>query len=202
MRPRITPVAEIIFLNGDFGAGKTEVGKKLAERLGYEFLSTGNFFRAEAEERGITFAQLHELMKTDKSVDEKIDAKVKAFVTTHRRVVVDSRVGPYFEANGFAVYFQVDSKVGAQRIFEDLEKNPARKSEAGVTCVEEVLENNAKRLESEKIRYLGLYQYDHTNLDNYNMSITTTEMRLEEVANVLMAAYRTWFTTGFVRNAL
>jgi CMP/dCMP kinase len=187
-----------IVLNGALGAGKTSVGKMLAELLGVPFISTGDFFRAEAEERGISLDALHELMKTDPSIDLKIDSRIKEYILETDEFVMDSRMAPLFmqelERESFNVYLTVNELVGARRIWEDIKNNPKRLSEKGVASEGEVLINNRKRVESEKIRYKKLYNFDPADPRHHDLSIDTTDPRPPEIVNEITVTINLWRT--------
>lgn len=182
-----------ITLTGDLGSGKTLVGTILAEMLRYQFVSTGDFFRKEAQRRNITFAKLHELMIEDSSIDRQIDKKVKTFLCNTDHYVADTRTGPFFEPNAFKVKLEVDEKVGAQRILTDMLTNEKRKVEKVLT-LEEVIEQNRLRVASERKRYMDLYDFDHLDLRHYNMKVNTTELLPEEVVNIIFMQFRAWIS--------
>jgi len=51
----------IITISGLPGSGKTSVGKLIAERLGYEFLSIGDLRGSFASKKGLTIDELNKL---------------------------------------------------------------------------------------------------------------------------------------------
>lgn len=60
-----------ITIFGLAGAGTSTVGKMLAEKLGYKFLSSGDIFRKKARDSGITLPELHECIKADPEAAEE-----------------------------------------------------------------------------------------------------------------------------------
>jgi len=177
---------------GRLGAGKTSTADAVAAGLGYDRFSAGRFFRDEAAERGITFQELHEIMDSDDQVDLTIDERQKEFLNSTEHYVIDSRLGHIFAPHAFNVFLEIDEEIAAQRIFDDLQKNPDRKTEM-VKSVEEMLEHNRKRFASEQLRYKELYDIDdHMNPDAFNFIIRTDEYNLEEVTRQIIDAYEAW----------
>jgi len=181
-----------ITLAGRLGAGKTSTADAVAAGLSYDRFSAGKFFRDEAADRGISFQELHEIMKSDDQVDLTIDERQKKFLNSTDHYVIDSRLGHIFAPDAFNVFLEIDEEIAAQRIFDDLQKNPDRKTEM-VTSVEEMLEHNRKRFASEKMRYKELYDIDnHMNPDEFNIVIRTDKYNLEEVTQKIIEAYEAW----------
>lgn len=177
-----------ITIAGDLGSGKTTIGRLLAELLGYHFISIGKFFRDIAEKEEISLNVLQEQMKTDSAYDIQIDEMQKEFMEKNDKYVIDSRLGRLFDPSAFSVYLRIDPLVGAQRIWDELCKNPDRLSESGAKSVEEVYSNNVQRVESERFRYANLYNFDHTKLALYD-DVRWGDMRPEENANILYIKY-------------
>ena len=171
-----------LIINGNLGAGKTVVGKIIAEKISFTFLSSGNFFREEAATRGITFDELHSLMIADPSIDTKLDERLKNFLSSSKGYVIDSRMAAFFEPRAFKVFLSVNPLVGAERIFDDTQKNPLRHSEASAKTVSEVLAFNIRRAESEKIRYEELYGFNHLDTSLYDIVLDTTHTTPEDLA--------------------
>ncbi|MBK6965074.1 MAG: cytidylate kinase family protein [Bacteroidales bacterium] len=67
----------IITLAGDPGAGKTEVGKLLAENLNWELINIGKLQRELAAELGMDVQELNQHMVIDRKYDDMLDGKIK-----------------------------------------------------------------------------------------------------------------------------
>lgn len=181
-----------LIINGNLGAGKTAVGKILAERLSFRFLSSGNFFREEAVSRGITFDELHKLMIEDSSVDILLDDRLKTFLKENTSYVLDSRMAAFFEPHAFKVFVSVSPRIGAERIYADIQINPLRHSESGASSVDDVLAQNTKRAESEQIRYRELYGFDHLDKSAYDFVCDSSSTSPEDLADKIEEAYKEW----------
>jgi cytidylate kinase len=98
----------------------------------------------------------------------------------------------FFEPGAFKVFLSVDPLVGAERIFDDIQKNPLRHSEASAQNVSEVLDFNIRRAESEKIRYQELYGFNHLDTSLYDLVLDTSASSPEDLANEIEEVYKEW----------
>src|SRR5690348_1720123 len=82
----------VIAIDGPVGAGKSTVAKRLAERLGFEYLNTGAMYRAvaiAARDAGIG--------AEDSEVDPEVERKIQALLARARisfsqgRIMLDGR---------------------------------------------------------------------------------------------------------------
>ncbi len=80
-----------ITIFGWVGTGKTSVGKELAKRFNYDFISSGNIFRAEAESLGIGMHELEELYNQDPERDKNLDNKMAEYGQTHNNFIAYRR---------------------------------------------------------------------------------------------------------------
>jgi predicted cytidylate kinase len=97
-----------ITIGGLSGTGKGTVAKMLAERLGFEAHSAGNFFREIAKERGyeslLALQQaVHHVDVMDSSVDEVVDSRTKQFGETHDRFVMEGRLCAHMIPQAFNI---------------------------------------------------------------------------------------------------
>jgi cytidylate kinase len=183
---------KIILIHGKPGSGKSSTADIVADRLGYKRFSGGSFFRAEAESRGVSFKELHRMIKEDYSVDISLDKKQKEFLENNEEIVGDSRLGFFFQPNAFAVFLDLDKETAAKRILKDMQENPERKSET-VESYEEVLKNFTEREEKNAERYKDLYGIDdHFDKKHFNVVIDTKENSIEQVASIIIQEYEQW----------
>ena len=68
-----------ITIFGLAGTGTTSVGKALAKRLGYKFLSSGDIFRQKAIDLGIEFYKFEKLCRGNPKHDLELDEYVGKF---------------------------------------------------------------------------------------------------------------------------
>ena len=89
-------MGQTITISGVIGSGKSTVAKMLAQKLGWQYYSTGMAQRKIAAEMGITTLELNALSVKDKSIDERIDSVFKNPPWGNNNCVVDSRLAFHF----------------------------------------------------------------------------------------------------------
>lgn len=75
MKTKQTKKYKIITIFGLTGTGTSTCGKILAQKLNYDFLSTGNLIRKMAQERNMSLNEPEEEMKEDTKIDIEFDKK-------------------------------------------------------------------------------------------------------------------------------
>lgn len=98
------------------GTGTTTLGKLLAEKLGYQFVSTGNIFRQQAKEHGLSLYEFESLCNTDPAYDLAIDEETKKLGRENDRFVLESRLGWYFVPDSFKVKIICSDEVRLGRV--------------------------------------------------------------------------------------
>lgn len=166
-----------IAINGSLGSGKSTVAKLLAERLGYEYMSTGKIFRDLAKERNMDVLAFSKLAEKDRSIDDQIDGELKALNDEKRNIVIDSRMAPIFVPEAVKIRLIVSDEEGARRIFKD-------KARGEVECFqseEDAQEGFRIRANSERERYYKLYGVDLEDHSLYDLVIDTSALSVDEV---------------------
>lgn len=172
-----------ITLTGDLGSGKSVVSKRLCERTGYPYLSTGQIQRGIAAELGVDTLELNRLADTDPSIDQRIDSVFKDLNATPDGYIVDSRMAWFFIPASFKVYLKVDPWIAARRILSD----PTRNSEK-YTDEDEAVEKILARKKSENDRFWVKYGADCANMNNFDVVIDTTLISPEKVVELIFTA--------------
>jgi cytidylate kinase len=184
----------LITIAGKLGSGKSSTAKKVAEMLKYKHLSSGDFMRDLASERGISLMELNRIAEGDGSIDKELDNR-NIEIGKQSEIILDSRLGFYFIPDSFRVYLDLPLEVSAERILRDKENNPNRLKEdsASFDTKEDVMKSIRNRQESERLRYEKLYGIkDVSNADNFDLIIDTSKYSLEEVAQKIVEEYKKW----------
>lgn len=92
-----------ITIFGLAGTGKTTAGKILAEKLGYEYISTGNIFRGYAKELGMTLNEFEEFTDKTDEYDRRLDTETSVFGKKNNNFVFESRLAWHFIPDSFKV---------------------------------------------------------------------------------------------------
>ena len=107
----------IITLGGRAGAGKSSVGRALAELSGYKFYSAGDVRREYALKHGLTLAELNEKAKLDPASDFIVDDYMKSMAVREDNFVIDAWLAFHFFPQSIKVFLNANPKLRASRIF-------------------------------------------------------------------------------------
>lgn len=175
-----TPVEAVIALSGDLGSGKTAVSEVLASRLRLRRVSTGDLQRSIAQELGMTTLELNQYSETHPEIDDRIDGMLRDMERTGEAVILDSRLAWHFVPSAFKVHLVVDPTTAAERILS----RPGGAVEEYASVDEAIAKLTARR-ESERKRFVDLYDIDITRWRNYDLVIDTTQASIDEVAGTI-----------------
>ncbi|MBP6828646.1 MAG: cytidylate kinase family protein [Saprospiraceae bacterium] len=179
------PPGTKITITGDLGSGKSAVSRILCEHTGFEYVSTGRIQRQLAQELSIDTLEMNRRADTDPTIDQQIDGIFVDMGKDSEGYVVDSRMAWFFLPDSFKVYLRADVQTAAERIIND----PTRKSEEYETK-EEAVRKILARKDSENARFLAKYGADSTDMNNFDLVITTTQRSPEEVAGLILSGVR------------
>ena len=166
-----------ITLSGEVASGKTTVGKLLAERLNYEFISLGTIIREKADAEGLSIVDFQKKCQNDPGMDLEIDKDFSNFCNERDQLVIDYRMGFHFIEEAFHIYLKISEENAVERL-----KSAKRHNESFETVRE--------RNDSFKNQFLNAYQVDYTAASNFNLIINieksfTPEQIVETIMNNL-----------------
>ena len=169
----------IVTLGGRAGAGKTSVGKALADRLGYDFCSMGDIRRKYAISHGMTIAELNRQAESDPASDRLVDDYQKKMAKTEDNFVIDSRLGFYFIPKSVKVFLLAEDYVRAKRTFEKSrpEERPAN--------IEDALKLLDEREDSDALRYHRLYGVHPFDLKRFDIWVDTSARSVEQTTGLI-----------------
>lgn len=176
-----------ITISGKGGAGKSTVGRMLAEELGYTFYSIGDLRGKMAMDRGITIDALNEIGKTEGWTDKEADKLTKEVGETEDNFVIDGWIAYHFIPDSVKIFLDVDASVGAERIFES-----QREDEEKQDTVDGVKEMVEKRMKENQERYMKWYDIDYLDTTNYELVIDTSELSPDETVKKILGFLKTF----------
>ncbi len=182
----------IITLGGYVGAGKSTAGKRLAEKLQFTHYSSGDFMRASASQRGMSFVEYDKVLRTTSpdsiTWNKEIDRFPEELSLEKDNLVIDAHIGFYFAKHSFNVYLDIDPRIAAERIFAQ------NREDEKFASVEEVLAFHKDRAVSMQQRFLDLYNVDIRDLSHYDLVIDTglIENDVPTVVEKINTAYQNW----------
>ena len=179
-------MGQTITISGSVGSGKSTVSKMLAQKLGWQYYSTGMAQRKIAEEMGLTTIELNALTIKDKSIDERIDAVFKNPPWGNDNCVVDSRLAFHFVPKSFKVCLTVRDEVAGERIFNDT----TRSGEKKYATVADSIQAAQERHRLEIAHFQKNYGLDIDNKDNFDLVVDTTHLSPEQVCQAILATIK------------
>lgn len=182
----------IITLGGLPGSGKSTVRKILAEQLGYDTFSTGEFVREMAHKKKMTLEELGERMSKDSTIDLFIDEKLKEINEHGDKCVVDAHLAFYFVPRGFNVYLNISREKAAERILEDAHSESRIKGGEIMDTLAEARKHTEWRIQNNIERYERLYGINPYQEALYEFCVDAEKSSPEKIAAEIISAYRHW----------
>ncbi len=182
----------IITLGGLPGSGKSTVKRILAEMLGYNTFSTGDFVREMAFERNLTLEEFNELIRHDKTLDLLIDDRLKQIEENEDSYVIDSHLAFHFVPSSFSVFLTISAERSAERIFNDTSSQTRIKSGDTMKTLAEALEKTQRRVQNHIERYTSLYAVNPYIEAHYQLVVNTEHETPEHIAQIVFNAYQNW----------
>ncbi len=182
---------QIITICGGLGSGKSSTARMVAEKLEFEFFSSGDFFRQVGVELGISVNELNKRAETDTKIDEMVDEKLRGMRDTDK-VVIDSRTAYHWIPESFKVYLDLPVEIAKQRVMNSLSENKLRQQSEQSATIEEVYEKMIERFNSEQKRYWDLYKINNKDMSQYNLIVDTNKNNLVEVVDIIVSEYKKW----------
>lgn len=172
-----------IYLTGFMGSGKTTIGPKLAERIGYDF-----FDLDKAIEKG-SGKTVQEIFAGDGEQEfRRLEAlKLRAVSRRAREVIsmgggaVTSEDNLYFaKTNGTILYLRVDPEVLARRLEESAARRPLLQDDQGRPLSGDALLSRVKTMMEKREQY-----YDQADI-----VVDIGSHGVDEVVDVIIEALR------------
>lgn len=171
-----------IILSGLAGAGKSSVGKALADKLGYTYRMASTPAREEADKRGITMNELQVELEDDLDFDRKLDGELVAWGEENDCWVMDYRMGFALLPDATSIYLTVEDAEAARRI-----KAASRLGEfKGDESTEEILTMISERNEAMRTRLQKVHGADFTDKSKYDFVITTDGKSIEKLVQEIL----------------
>jgi len=165
-----------ITLSGKAGAGKSTVGKILAQKLDFEFISIGNWTREYAlKNYNMNINQFQEYCSLHPEVDKLIDIKMSENCNLKDNIIIDYRLGFHFIKNSLNIYLNVSDAIAFERI------NIANRINEDITK-----DDIDKRNQEMCFRFIKTYGVDINNLKNYDLVINTDQLTPEQIVNKII----------------
>ncbi|MBI2022396.1 cytidylate kinase family protein [Candidatus Daviesbacteria bacterium] len=167
-----------IAISGDIGTGKTTLAKKLAEKLGWNHVNAGDYFRKWHEENNVP---LNETEKIPEEKDKELDYEFQNQMRTEENTVFESRLAGWLAkdmADVLKVLCVADFKTAAKRA-----------SERDQVSLEEGTENARIRSRALKEKFKKLYKVDdYLDPKYFDLVVDTVKNDPEQALNLALKA--------------
>jgi len=190
----------IISFAGWPGSGKSTIAKRIATELGWPYYSMGQLRREAAKRRGMTLEEYNKLAMSDISTDLEVDEYQTKLGQEQDNFVIDGRTSWHFIPQSYKIFLNVDPRVGAERIFQELQQGGDRNEGHNLTTVEAVLNSNYERVQNDRKRYQKYFGIDVYDLANYDEIVDTTNLTIEEVVAKVRSLIRQRLAQDKVKN--
>lgn len=170
-----------ISLSGLAGSGKSTVGKLLAEKLGWKFISVGEFSRELAMQKfRMDINEFQNYCKENPEMDKFIDEHFKNYIQDTPKLIVDYRLAYHFIKDCFHVYLDVSENVAIHRICNGQGRaSELQKYENKVQVIKE-------RNKHMRQRFIELYQTDFLDINNYNLIVQVDHIPPLQVIEIIL----------------
>ena len=170
----------VIAIGGPPGSGKSTAGRLVADRLGLEFRSAGEQFRAEAAGRGMDLETFGRYAEAHPEVDRELDRAMQALARPGR--VLDGRIqGILSRRNGTPVRCIV--------VTADADERIRRVAQRDGQSVADATERVRAREASERVRYEKFYGID-LDREPADLTIDSTHLSPPGVAAAIVEFVR------------
>ncbi|MEZ0289706.1 MAG: (d)CMP kinase [Sulfolobales archaeon] len=167
----------VIVVSGPPGSGKSTLARKLAERLGLRYHSTGELFRRIAREKGLDVALLDELARRDPSIDLEID-RIAREEALRGNVVIDAHIGGWLlrDVSDLSIY-----------VTASLEKRVERVAKRDRKDLEEARREVLSRERATRERFKEIYNINMNDLSVFDIVINTDRIGESEMIDIALA---------------
>jgi CMP/dCMP kinase len=186
----------IITVAGMPGAGKSTLAKKIAVELHLKHYYMGQIMRDAAGKKGMDILSYLKFLESHPEEERNHDAFIEEKGKTEDNFIIEGRVAYHFIPQSIKLFLEVDPKVGAERIFNDIKTNPKRneKNYQSVKEVEIYLEGIQETCNK---RYQSLYSINPFDSSQFDIVVDTTDLSegeafaavLEEIKKFKQSSY-------------
>ena len=171
----------IITISATPGAGKHDVARSVAERLGFRYVSMTDVRRRLARDRDVTEEELVAGGENEFWTDREVDEHLEEIAASFENMVVASRFGFTLIPHSFKVFLSCDPLIAAQRLRSSGEER------YGVSF-DEVVESIRSRISSDRERGLSFYRIDPHDPSHFDLVLDISRLNREQTVDVLTSS--------------
>jgi len=145
------------------GTGTTTVAKLLREVLKIRYVYTGDIFRELAREKGMAVSEFGDFVREHPEIDRELDRR-QVELARENDIIIEGRLAGYMaHHNGveaYKIWLHASPEIRAKRVAGRENKT-----------MEQVLAENTKREDGERLRYMEIYDFDISDTSFYDIDI-------------------------------
>lgn len=165
-----------IAISGDIGTGKSTLGRSLAEKLDWRYISGGEHIRHWYKENGIDFAEIN---RVPEEVDRELEADFKQKMEVGSETIFESRLAGWLSKDMkdvFKVLCVTDFEVAMERV--------SKREGIGL---EEAKRASKTRAEGLIAKFKKLYGVDDFLDEKYfDLVVDTTRVGSDEAMDIVL----------------
>jgi predicted cytidylate kinase len=168
----------IITISGTPGSGKSTVGKLLEEKLGINYIYSGQIFRDLAKKYNMSLEEFGRYCETNDKIDKELDEK-QLKILKEGNVILEGRLAGWLayknNIKSFKIMLNADIETRIKRIINREEGEYKQR-------LKEILE----REKSEYNRYKKYYNIDISDTSIYDLIIDTSNKIPNEIIKIII----------------
>ncbi|WP_319377957.1 (d)CMP kinase [uncultured Methanocorpusculum sp.] len=166
-----------ITISGSPGSGTTTLGRSIAEKYSYRYVSAGEVFRGLAKERNMDLAAFGKIAETDPAIDLEIDARQKEIGESSDDIILEGRLSGWMVENAdLKILLCASPECRSTRI-------AARE---GLT-EKQAFEMTVEREACEAGRYMEYYEIDILDFSPYDLILNSETFSANELFAIVDA---------------
>lgn len=169
-------------ISGLSGTGTTTIAKMLLEELGIRYVYTGDIFRQMARERGMDVTEFGDYVSDHPEIDRELDRR-QVELARETDILIEGRLAGYMAyssgAPSYKIWLDATPVERARRV-----AGREAKDIAGV------VEENRRREEGNRQRYLTIYDFDIDDTSFYDINIDTTGLTPGAIFGMIISDMR------------
>ena len=160
-----------IAISGDIGTGKSTLARLLSEKLGWEYVSAGNYFRVWYKSKGMDVSKVYGIPEEE---DRKMEADFKKEMAERSNIVFESRLAGWL-AQDYLKTLKVLCVVDSEEAY----KRVAKRDSVSVEEAEKLSKQRGKDLVDKFNKLYGVS--DFLDPKYFDLVIDTTNLSPEQV---------------------
>ncbi len=167
----------IIAISGPPGSGKTTIGRELAKKLSFDFISGGMAFRELARKNGVSVMELNKLAESNPEIDRQVDSLLVSMAKGMKNAVIESHLAGWLlkDISDIKIYIWAPLEIRAQRIAK-------RDGISYETALAQIIDREWSHYK----RFLQYYGYDITNLALFDLVINSGFLSVDQTVDIIM----------------